>query len=146
MSPRKKLSLIAGAVLVVAVLAALWRSDDVQPIGTLSRQDVLEIRKLVLRSEAPRWSWFTLANLSRWPDFIRQKLTFRITGIREYPISVFRIRPDGTREGPAHRVFVHFRAQGLGYDSEGTCLVERMDGRWTKGFPAVDLPNLLPGF
>lgn len=107
-------------------VATLLVHDGVKPVGRLSRSDVLEIRAVVMQSKAPRWSWFTRANLRYWPSLVRMRLTFRIFDIREDSIGTVTIHPDGTRE-VSRPVIVRFRAQGWSGD---TCRVEKKNGRW----------------
>ena len=151
---RRLLAVVAAAAttLLVAVLLA----DDVKPVGTLSRRDVIEIRKVVARYETPQWSWFTLRNLRSWPSFLRAKLTFRVVDIREDTIGVAIILPDGKRVENGRRVTVRCKngIGGLPTNPRGTYMVEGYDGQWGVGvgFPTLyrpgdfDVPSRIPSF
>lgn len=119
------LVLITGVLTVLGAAAALLGHASVKPVGTLSRRDVLEIRRVVMRAEV--WGLFGLANVTNWPAATRWALTFRILDITEEPIGSTTIHPDGTRE-KRHFVTVRFRACGWsGY----SCRLDRKDGHWS---------------
>lgn len=123
-----RIIVVVGAMLAVAgVAAVLAVHDHAKPIGSLSCSDVREIRAVVMRAEAPGWSWFTRANLRAWPTLVRMRLTFRIGGIREDSIGFSTVYANGTSEEFSHPVVVRFRAYGRPEDS---CRVERKNGRW----------------
>jgi hypothetical protein len=125
-TPTKVIVLVGVMLMFTGAVATLLVHDGVKPVGRLSRSDVLEIRAVVMQSKAPRWSWFTRANLRYWPSLVRMRLTFRIFDIREDSIGTVTIHPDGTRE-VSRPVIVRFRAQGWSGD---TCRVEKKNGRW----------------
>lgn len=128
MSTPTRIIVLVGAMLAVAgIVAALSVHGDAKPVGSLSCSDVREIRAVVMRAEAPGWSWFTRANLRAWPTLVRMRLTFRIAGIREASIGFSTVYANGTSEESSHPVVVRFRAYGR---PEGSCRVERKNGRW----------------
>jgi hypothetical protein len=141
MSTRTKtIAFIGVALAVVGAVAVLLVQDEVQPIGGLSRSDVLEIRAVVSRAVLPGWRSLTLANLRFWPTLARMRLTFRIVGIREEAVGTVTIHPDGTEEESNHPVTVRCRSHGW---PEQNFRVERRNGGWVIAPHNDESPSLL---
>lgn len=127
MSTPTKLFMLAAAMLVICgVVLALSIHDDTKTVGTMSRAEVREIRAAVVRAYAPNRTWFTWANLRRWPAFARTRITFRIVELEKDSIRRTTIHPDGTKEDSTP-VFVRFKSDNW---PQGSCWVERNGGRW----------------
>jgi hypothetical protein len=124
-SIRTKLILLAGLILA-AVVAALVTGENVKPMGTLSRKDVIAIRSAVTQFEGLGWKTILESNLRYWPSLVLEKLTFRIVDLREDSILGVTIHSDGTRDEHP-RVIVRCKAVGR---LPKTYTLERQKGGW----------------
>jgi hypothetical protein len=139
MSVRAKTILLAGVILA-GVAAVLWLRDDVKPVGTISRQDVLQIRRVVSRAEAPGWKSFTEGKLRFWPSLLLERATFRIVDMREDSIRTVAIHSDGAREEQPH-VIIRFQAFGR---PARTRVVAKQQGQWAIRPTLIIVPDRIP--
>lgn len=124
-----------GAILtVMGALVSVLMHDNVHPVGRLSRNDVLEIRRVVKQFATPQWSFLPRATFRDWPSFLRTKVTFRIVAIEEDSIGSITIHADGTKEESEHPVTVWFTFKG--WPMTNACALERKKGRWTIRIPS----------
>jgi hypothetical protein len=132
MLTRGKITVFVG-FLLIAASGVLLMHDFVQPVGILSRGDVIEIRKVVTRAIAPDLNSFVRTNFRFWPTLFRMRCAFQITDIRPESISTVEIHPDGTREQPRYYAQVGYVQHRLG---KGMCRVVKEDVHWV--FRGVD--------